>query len=88
MARMTAEERAQLEALSERAKAEESENEGLEIWVKGDDGPQVKLTGDRARKFLDRLGISDDDEQDAEEDAETDEPPAEAASMWRRGKGK
>lgn len=76
---MTKEERDQLTALSEKAKAEDEADANYEIWVKKGDH-EVKLTGAKARAFATKFGIEDEDsdagdgeDQDAED---ADEPPA------------
>lgn len=50
-----------------------------EIWVKGDDGREYKVTGRRATSVLKKLGLSDILADDTEEPAgeETEEEPEE-----------
>jgi len=50
-----------------------------EIWVKGDDGREYKVTGRRATSVLKKLGLSDILSDDTEEQAgeETEEEPEE-----------
>lgn len=88
MARLTKQERETLAQLSDKAKAEEEEDSGYEVWVKNEKGHQVQLTGARARKFMSQFGIDDgDEEEDSQEegDDETpeDEPPASDKGYWK-----
>jgi hypothetical protein len=89
MARLTADERASLEALSKRAQEEDAEDSALEVWVRNDKGHEVKLTGSRARKFMSQFGI-DDDEPAADADADADgadqdaQPGGAGDSFWGR----
>jgi hypothetical protein len=62
-ARLTAEERASLKALSDRAAAEDDEDSGLEIWAEKD-GHRALLKGADARRYRSRFGLDDDDEPD------------------------
>lgn len=78
MARLTKEEREQLAALADRAKAEDEEDAATELWVKNDDGHQIKLTGIKARRFMAKFGIEDDDEQEEEDPEDDGEQPAKA----------
>lgn len=73
MARLTAEERATLQALADRAKAEDEADASTEVWVKNDKGHEVKLTGTKARKFLSQFGLDDEDGDDDEPEGEGDE---------------
>lgn len=91
MARLTTQEREQLAALAEKAKAEEAEDQGYEIWVKNEKGHQVKMTGAKARKFMAQFGVDDDedepeDEGQGDEDDEPDDKPAGGGYFKTRGK--
>lgn len=48
-----------------------------EVWVKGDDDREYKVTGRRATSILKRLGLADilDDETEEPAGEETDEEP-------------
>lgn len=90
MARLTKQERDLLAQLSDKAKAEEEEDSGYEVWVKNDKGHQVQLTGARARKFMSQFGIDDDQDEDGGEEPEeggeelpADEPPASDKGYWK-----
>lgn len=67
MARLTAAEREMLKKLSEKAQAEEAEDNDLEIHVKTESGHVVTLQGQRARNFLKKHGLDEDDLEEAEE---------------------
>ena len=73
MARLTKEERDMLATLADRAKAEDDEDEGTEVWVKNDKGHEVKLTGAKARKFMAQFGVDDDDEDQGDDDQDDDD---------------
>lgn len=65
-----------------------------EIWVKGDDGREYKVTGRRATSILKRLGLSDilnDDSkepagEEGEEGEEAEEDPKPKGGYFGRGK--
>jgi hypothetical protein len=86
---LTKAEREQLQALSDKAKAEEEADKDYELWVeKGDH--RVKLTGAKARAFARKMGVDDDEEEAEEEGAENEgdeekdpEPPK--AGYFNRG---
>lgn len=85
---MTKEERDQLAALSEKAKAEEEADATYELRVKKGDH-EVTLTGAKARAFARKFGIEDDDEAeggDAEGEGseEGDEPPARTEGYFNK----
>jgi hypothetical protein len=61
MARMTPEERAQYEALADRARAEDEEDQALEVVVEDDKGRRLRLKGQDARKVRRAFGLDDDD---------------------------
>jgi hypothetical protein len=72
---MTKEERAQLEALSERAKTEDAADSEFSIEVSNDKGHKITLRGAQARKYAAKFGIDDDD------DAETDDGQGDADQL-------
>jgi hypothetical protein len=83
MSRMTKEERDMLAALSERATAEDQEDDATEVWVRNDKGHEVKLVGAKARTFLSQFGIDDDegkgddgDQGDGDDGDQGDKKPA------------
>lgn len=92
MARLTKQERDLLAQLSDKAKAEDDEDNSYEVWVKNDKGHEVKLTGAKARKFMSQFGVDDDEddnvvEEEAAEETETDEEPAKPSGYFKsRGK--
>lgn len=89
MARLTKQERATLDELSKRAKAEDDDDASYSITVETANGHKVKLTGADARKYARKHGLElDDDDQDPDDeenvedvledeaDARDDEPAA------------
>lgn len=91
MARLTADERASLAALTARAQQEDEQDAGLELAVQTESGHTVKLTGDKAVRFarkhkLDFL-LEEDSDDDEGEELEEDPAPAGAGSIFR-GRGK
>lgn len=63
-----------------------------EVWIKGPDGHEIKVSGQKATKILGRyaaLWADDDDGQeqkdgDGQEDADTPDPePGGGSSLWR-----
>lgn len=75
MARMSAAERAQLKTLSDRAKAEADEDEGLELKVTLENGQSVTLTGQKARNYARKHGLDLDEEDETPDTGEDDETP-------------
>ena len=67
MSRLTKQERELLAQLSDKAKAEEDEDKNLEIQVRTESGHVVTLQGERARRFLRKHGLDEDDLEEAEE---------------------
>lgn len=63
-----------------------------EVWVKGDDGREYKVTGRRATSVLKKLGLADiladDSEEPAGEEAEEEqeEDPKPKGGYFGRGK--
>lgn len=62
-----------------------------EVWVKGDDGREYKVTGRRATSVLKRLGLadilSDDSDQEGGEEAEeVEEDPKPKGGYFGRGR--
>ena len=92
MARLTTAEREQLAALAEKAKAEEMEDQGYEIWVKNEKGHQVKMTGAAARRFMAQFGVDDDEDgqddegDETEDEDEPDDKPVGGGYFKTRGK--
>lgn len=88
MARMTKDERAQLDALKEKADAEEAADASTEVWVKNAAGHEVKLTGSKARKFLSQFGLEDEEGEEQEEGEEGEEADPEPAGAGGYGFGR
>lgn len=64
-----------------------------EVWIKGDDGVEIKVTGQRATSILGRYGHlwesgEDDDDQEEPDGEEGGEPAPNADTIFRRGKAK
>jgi hypothetical protein len=91
MARLTKEERATLDALAARAKAEDDDDAAAEIVVENAAGHKVHLTGAKARAYMRKHGLDDlDDDGDAgdDEDDLPDDPPAKKKESYFAGKTK
>lgn len=89
MPRMTAEERAQLDALSQKAKEEEEAESSFKVRARNAKGIEVEYTGSAAKDFLRKHGFEEDEEPEAEEGDEQDEEPEDKGGYFRgRGKGK
>jgi hypothetical protein len=88
---MTKEERETLQALSDKAKAEEEADATYELRVKKGDH-EVTLTGAKARAFARKFGIEDDDadasEGESEQSEESDDPPARTAGYFNKSRDK
>jgi hypothetical protein len=81
MAKLTADERAALEA---RLAADDEEPEEFDVWVRKD-GHEVKLTGAKATNFLKRLGIDTSDvSEESSEEEDGEEEDAAADSIFRK----
>lgn len=76
---------AEIEALQAELDTAETDDE---IWVKGDDGREYKVTGRRATSIFAKLGLTDDAEPEEGDDAEEDpeEDPAPKGGYFGRGK--
>jgi uroporphyrinogen-III synthase len=90
---LTKAERETLASLTEKAKKQDEEEAGFEVWVKNEKGHQVQLKGARAKSFLKQFGIKDDDQEEEETEEETEEelpedeaPAGDKGSYWRGGK--
>lgn len=89
MPRMTAEERAQLDALAARAKEEEEAESSFKVRARNSKGIEVEYTGTAAKDFLRKHGFEDEEEPD-EDEGEPDEEPADKGGygFGRRSKAK
>lgn len=91
MARLTDEERAQLKALQDRAKAEDDEDREFKVRARNAKGIEVEYSGSAARRFLARHGFEDDEpedegDEDEPEDEEPDPAPAGGEGYFRKRK--
>lgn len=83
-ARMSAAERAQLADLAKRAKDEDDQDSGLEVWAEKD-GHRIKLTGADARRYRAKFGLDDDEEEDGELEGEpAGEPKGKTGYLKRK----
>lgn len=77
---------AEIEALQAELDTAETDDE---IWVKGDDGREYKVTGRRATSIFAKLGLTDDEGDEGEGEEEAEEPeddPAPKGGYFGRGK--
>ncbi len=78
---------AEIEALQAELDTAETDDE---IWVKGDDGREYKVTGRRATSIFAKLGLTDDSEGEEGEgdegDQEPEDDPAPKGGYFGRGK--
>lgn len=76
---------AQIAALQAELDTAETDDE---VWVKGEDGREYKVTGRRATSVLKKLGLADDSEEPAgeEEPEEPEEDPKPKGGYFGRGR--
>lgn len=88
MPRLTAEERAQLEALNKRAQEEDDADKGFMVRARNAKGIEVEYTGQAARDFLTRHGFEEAEAAEQEDSGEggeggSDPAPAESGGYFR-----
>ena len=88
MPRMTDEERAQLDALSKKAKEEEEAETSFKVRARNAKGIEVEYTGTAAKEFLRKHGFEEDEEEAGDEEEEQDEEPENKGGYFRGRKGK